>query len=379
MKPKELFEDNVFCPAPWNNLYTTPDGQVQTCSIGTSKLGSLHTNNITDLVKDNSVLQEIQQSMIDGKRHKNCSQCYQMEDYGINYSLRNHYKKTITDFKDLSQYDTPHGNLHITSLDLRYDNTCQNACVYCWPGLSSRWEKELGVTIPKPDNTQKTKEYVLKNLYDLKEIYLAGGEPLVNKDFVTIMNELHKTNPNCKVRINSNLKNIKTPAYEVSKKFKNLRYTISAEATNEQFEYIRYPQTWDSFQTNVVTVLNEVPSYNFNMVLNVLNIFEIFKCIDYLRNIGAHDNSFTIQHAYNPEWMDIRNLPNYLLDQFVIRCEKYMFDTNPKYWLYHALEGCINYVRTPFKKNIKETIRNLEILDIRRNLNSKKHFSYIYD
>ena len=58
---------------------------------------------------------------------------------------------------------------------------------------------------------------------------------------------------------------------------------------------------------------------------------------------------------------------------------KYMLDTNPEYWLYHALEGCINYVRTPFKKNIKETIRNLEILDIRRNLNSKKHFAYIYD
>ena len=115
------------------------------------------------------------------------------------------------------------------------------------------------------------------------------------------------------------------------------------------------------------------------MVLNVLNVFEIFKCIDYLRNIGAHDNSFMILHAYTPKWTDIRNLPKDLLNQFINSCEKYMSDTKSEYWLYHALEGCINYVRTPFKKNIKETIRNLEMLDIRRNLNSKKHFAYIYD
>ena len=164
MKPKQLFEDNVFCPAPWNNLYINPNGDVQTCSIGTSKLGDLHSDDITDLVKDNVVLQEIQQSMIEGRRHKNCSQCHQVEDYGIEYSLRSHYKKTITNFNNLEQYNSGNGNLHITGLDLRYDNTCQNACVYCYPVLSSRWEKELGVSVSKPENTNKTKEYVLKNL-----------------------------------------------------------------------------------------------------------------------------------------------------------------------------------------------------------------------
>tara|TARA_B100001093_G_scaffold499343_1_gene548488 strand:+ start:186 stop:1331 length:1146 start_codon:yes stop_codon:yes gene_type:complete len=381
MKPKQLFQDKVFCPAPWNNLYINPDGTTHTCSIGKFSLGNLHDKDVTDIVKDNTMLKSIQKSMIEGKRHKNCDICYDLEDWGLKDTLRTHYKKTITDFENLLQYDTPDGDLEIRSFDLRYDNTCQNACVFCDATLSSRWEKELDIKIPKPTNTIITKEYVLKNLHLLKEIYLAGGEPLVNKDFVTIMNKLYEVNPNCKVRINSNIRNIKTPAYELSKKFKNLRYTISADATNKQFEYIRYPQAWESFETNVATVMQEVPSYNFNMVLNVLNVFGLFDCIDYLRSIGAHDNSFMIIHAYFPKWCDIRNLPEDILQDFLNKCDKYMSETNTSNSLYTSLLGCKNFVidRQSFKKDLQDTQLNLDILNIRRNLNSRKYFPYIYN
>ena len=380
MKPKDLYENNVFCPAPWNNLYINPDGKIQTCQIGKCKIGNLKDNNIQDIVKDNDVLKEIQQSMIYGKRHKNCLNCYDLEDSGVSYSLRKHYKSKISNFNNLNQYDVASGNLDVTSFDLRYDNTCQNACVYCHPELSSRWEKELGLTVPKPDksNMDNTKKYVQENLANLKEIYLAGGEPLVSKDFTVILKELYEVNPNCKVRINSNIKNINTSVYELSKKFPNLRYTLSAEAVENQFDYIRYPQKWSSFQNNVEKVIHDVPSYDFNMALNILNLYGLFDCIDYLRSIGAHDNSFIITHVHDPSWCNINNLPDALLDEFVERCKLYMSQTDPKYSLYSALEGCINFVRLPFDKNINDTILNLETLDMRRNLNSKNIFPYIY-
>ena len=380
MKPKDLYENKVFCSAPWNNLYINPDGKILTCSIGRCNIGNINDNNIQDIVKDNDVLKEIQQSMIDGKRHENCRTCYKLEDSGVSYSLRKHYKSTISNFNNLDQYDIASGSLDVTSFDLRYDNTCQNACVYCDPELSSRWEKELGVTIPKPDKSyiDNTKKYVSENLANLKEIYLAGGEPLVTKDFADILEELYEVNPNCKVRINSNIKNINTPVYELSKKFRNLRYTLSAEAVEQQFDYIRYPQKWTSFQNNVEKVMHEVPSYNFNMALNILNVYGLFDCIDYLRSIGAHDNSFIITHVNNPSWCNINNLPDELLDEFIERCNLYMSLTDPKYSLYSALEGCVNFVRLPFDKNINDTILNLETLDMRRNLNSKNIFPYIY-
>jgi len=378
MKPKDLYEDPVFCPAPWNNLYIHPDGNILTCSVGKVTLGNLNDSNIEDFVEDNEILKDLQQTMIDGLRHRNCKNCYSLEDTGVYYSLRKHYKSTITNFNNLEQYDRATGNLDITSLDIRYDNTCQNACVYCGPEYSNRWEKELGVTIKKPTNTQNTKQYILDNLKNLKEIYFAGGEPLINKDFVVIMQELYRVNPNCKVRINSNIKNIDTPAYEISKNFINLRYTISAESINEQYEYIRYPQTWSNFQKNIKRLINEVPSYNFNMTLNVLNVYSLFDCIDYLRSIGTHDNSFIITHAHEPIWCDICNLSDEIIQEFIEKCTHYMQNTDPRYSLYSALGGCIEYVKQPFIKDINSTINNLEQLDIRRNLNSRKTFPYIY-
>ena len=55
-----------------------------------------------------------------------------------------------------------------------------------------------------------------------------------------------------------------------------------------------------------------------------------------------------------------------------------MSQTDPKYGLYTSLVGCINYVQVPYEKDIDNTRLNLEILDIRRNLNSKNIFPYIY-
>jgi radical SAM protein with 4Fe4S-binding SPASM domain len=379
MKPKDLYESTVFCSAPWNNLYVGPDGRILTCSIGRCDIGNLHNDDVQDVVVDNTVLKDIQQSMIDGVRHKNCGNCYELEDSGVSYSLRKHYKKTITKFEDLYMYDVASGNIDVTGFDLRYDNTCQNACVYCEPELSSRWEKELGIQVPKPNQNkiENTKKYVSENLSDLKEIYLAGGEPLVTKDFAILLQELYEVNPDCKVRINSNIKNIDTPVYELSKKFRNLQYTISAEAVGLEFDYIRYPQKWTSFKTNVVRVMDEVPQYNFNMALNVLNVYGLFDCIDYLRSVGAHDNSFIITHVNAPSWNNINNLSDEMLVEFVRRCRLYMSNTDPKHSLYSALEGCINFVQLPFVKNIDDTIDNLQILDKRRNLDSNI-FSYIY-
>jgi len=378
MKPKELFYSKVFCPAPWNNLYVAPDGDIKTCSIGASTCGNLNTDSFDSCIKDNPVLKEIQQAMIDGKYHSNCAECYKLETEQDAYSQRKHFKQTITRMDALDSYDIADGNLVPTGFDLRYDNTCQNACVYCFPSLSSRWAKELGVDVKRAPGVEDVKTFVLENLANAKEVYLAGGEPLINKDFAKLLDALYDVNPNCKLRINSNIKNIKTPVYESAKRFKNLQYTISVESTQEQFEYIRYPQKWDNFTQNVNTLVNDVPKYNFNMVLNVMNVHSLFDCLDYLFEMKMHENSFIITHAYTPDWTNINHLPDTMLNTFVDRCKQYQSKCDPKYSLYSALEGCINFIDSSFTKDIDRVRLELEKLDIRRNLDSRKVFPYIY-
>ena len=378
MKPKQLFESKTFCPAPWNNLYVGPDGDVKTCSIGKCPTGNLNTDTFESCIKNNPVLKEIQGAMINGKYHSNCAECYKLETEQDAYSLRKHYKRTLTRTDALESYDTNNGDLIPTGFDLRYDNTCQNACVYCFPALSSRWAKELGVTVNRADGVEDVKQFVLDNLANAKEVYLAGGEPLINKDFAQLLETLYEVNPDCKLRINSNIKNIHTPVFELSKKFKKLRYTISAESIGEHYQYIRYPQTWSSFAKNVDVVINEVPSYNFNMVLNVLNPVALFDCIDYLMEKGVHENGFVIHHATSPRWSNINNLPDNQLEKFVDRCTQLQKTLDPKYSLYNAVEGCINFIDFKYKKDIEDTKRNLLLLDQRRKLNSKELFPHIW-
>ena len=265
---------------------------------------------------------------------------------------------------------------------MRYENTCQNACVYCDSDLSSRWAKELGVEQVRPGDNKMhdTKQYIIEKLSGIKEIYLAGGEPLVSKDFAVILKELHYVNPGCKVRVNSNIKNLQTPVYELTKQFNNLQYTISMESTGSQFEYIRWPQKWDSFVTNFKQIRTEVPKYNLNMVLNVLNHRAIFDSIDYLLGIGVNENAFIITHAYEPDWMNITNLPEDMLLEFKVQCKMYMRQCDPRLNLYSALQGCIGYIDDSNDvADISLTQRNLDILDIRRNLNSRSVFPHIWE
>ncbi len=86
---------------------------------------------------------------------------------------------------------------------MRWRNTCNLACVYCDSSLSSTWAKELNEPI-RVDEQQlaKTKEYVLANAPNLKNVYLAGGEPLLMKENSELLDRL---DPSCTVRINTNL------------------------------------------------------------------------------------------------------------------------------------------------------------------------------
>jgi len=381
MNPKKIFFHKTFCPAPWNNLYIHPDGTTATCSVGKTITGDLKNQKIDDIVKNNDKLKEIQTAMLNNKFHSNCINCQALESSNDEYSLRKHYKKRIIQFDNLDQYDIPNGNIHISSLDIRHENTCQNACVYCGPELSSRWAKELSIKIEKPDDESDIKEFILDNISNLKEIYLAGGEPLVNKNFESVLNKLYDVNPDCKVRINSNIKNLNTPVYEISKKFKNLQYTISMEAVDEQFEYIRYPQKWHEFKKNYNKIIKEIPYYNFNMVLNILNPYGLFDSIDFLLENNTHENSFIITHAHRPNWCNINHLSEHILNTFVDKCENYIDNLNPKYNLYSSLVGCINFVREQenFNKNMNSVRKELKKIDDRRNLNSEKLFPYIYD
>ena len=83
-------------------------------------------------------------------------------------------------------------------------------CVF-GPLYSSKWAMEMGVKVPKDrEKIAKLKEYVYANINTLENVYLAGGEPLLMKENKDFLDKLYEANPDCTIRVNTNLSKTQT-------------------------------------------------------------------------------------------------------------------------------------------------------------------------
>lgn len=285
-----------FCPAPWLSFFVKPDGTVENCCLSQNNLGNVNDHNILEIIHGFRS-QEIKQQMLDGVRVSGCENCYRQT--GEN-SLQNHFLREYgnidrTTFKDIKYFD-------LRYLDLRWDNTCNFACIYCGPDFSSLWAETKGQKIIKiRDNKNDLTDKILHLLGNLDTLYLAGGEPLMLKDNEKILAKLLEVNPDCRICVNTNLSLIENnKIFKLLKEFKAVQWLISAESMTDQYEYIRWPGKWTVFEENIRTVKKSFPErISFNMVLMNLNALSIWDFVDYLNQEFDIPHGSIVVNIYN--------------------------------------------------------------------------------
>ena len=321
--------------------------------------------------------------MLNKEFPNNCKGCYFQEKDRItsfdNISSRLYYAKEVGPFVNNELLDNKN-NFDLKHVDLRWNNKCNQACVYCSPEYSSKWEQELNVKQKfEKKNVEKVKQYVFKNIKKLKNVYLAGGEPLLineNREFLKLLLE---QNPNVHLRVNTNLSSTKTGVFQLLCKFKNVHWTISVESIKEEYEYIRYHGSWEDFLKNLQHIQKLDHKISFNMLYFILNYKSIFDCIDYFKSIGFHNNSFILGPLYTPLPLNIKHLPKNIKEEVITMFEN-KISAQPGYYLQNSLENCLKYLtQTGFHANIDLVRYNIEKLDKRRNLDSKKIFPKLYE
>ena len=374
--------DSNFCALPWSGFIMQADGRVKNCVLAKDVLGNAHESNIEDILKSPKNI-EIKQQMLQGLYPNSCDGCYYQEQGRQksfdNISSRMYYAKELGPHTKKDLFDSPY-NFDLTHVDLRWSSKCNQACVYCGPTFSTKWIKELGLKQKTDkDNIAKVKEYVFKNVENLKNVYLAGGEPLMmneNKEFLQL---LYKKNPDVHLRVNTNLSSTRTGVFELIQKFKNVHWTVSVESIREEYDYIRYGGHWEEFVDNIKTISKfENHKISFNMLHFILNYLSIFDCVKFLQSLGFHNNSFVIGPVYTPVYLNIKNLPHKAKKQVKRKLED-LIDEKPGFILQNSLENLLKYLTGPgFYANIDEVKRQIQIIDKRRNLNSKKIFPDLY-
>ena len=166
MDAKFLFKNKSFCTLPWTGFELEPSGTVKNCIISKGEIGNIYKSKIQDILngKDNI---DLKRQMLSDSKPNNCSGCYLQEKDRTDISSissRLYYLREVGAKTDLNLYDKVE-NFTLKHVDLRWTNSCNQACVYCSPQYSSKWAQELGVKVKSnKEARQEVKDFVFENI-----------------------------------------------------------------------------------------------------------------------------------------------------------------------------------------------------------------------
>jgi radical SAM protein with 4Fe4S-binding SPASM domain len=241
---------NFYCAAPWRGLHINSQGNIKTCCAGNpNMLGNLNNLNIEEVLQSKK-LQEIRQSLRQGIAHEYCTNCVNTEKFGNSERAWHNNKNPDID------YATAGDHYHYPAIvDVRWNNTCNLSCNYCGPTDSSTWASLGNI----PVNTSTRHYYTdvcdfIEQHYDhVKEVALVGGEPLLLKENIKLLDVIPE---DCIVTIITNLSNPleNNKIFKKLSKRKRVGWSISFDNIGPQFEYVRYGGDWKLLQHNLAMI-----------------------------------------------------------------------------------------------------------------------------
>jgi len=289
----------TFCILPWIHFYANPDGNVLPCCIGDHRLplGNVQKNSITE-IWNSDPYKEMRLNMLSGNRCKECTSCYQSEDAEVN-SFRQSVNKDYAEFFNFADETNSDGSLDtmkLKYLDIRWSNICNFKCRSCSSTYSSSWATEDNkqgqnksvFIFAGGNNNDLLYEQIKPYISEVKEIYFAGGEPLLmDKHYDILKHLIDIDNTDIKIRYNTNLSSLtfkNTSVIDLWKKFSNVHLNVSLDSWGDRAEYIREGTEWKTIIDNINTVKTNCPHIHLGVssVISAFNIYTLPEFTDYL-------------------------------------------------------------------------------------------------
>jgi uncharacterized Fe-S cluster-containing radical SAM superfamily protein len=300
-KIAETSGSKTFCILPWIHFATRPNGDMRLCcSANASGAGNDHT---VGLVKNengvpanfgretpmsawnNEYMKSVRKIMLDGNIPTSCSKCFQEESKGV-ASKRvwetGTWMEEGIDIDQLISSTQDDGVVpeKLVYLDLRLGHTCNLKCVMCSPHDSSQWVGDHKKIYPLfknialkeqmswdrkdfnnfwHENSEFWKE-MYKQIPNLKQVYFAGGEPLMIREHKLFLEEIIRQGYADKIliRYNTNGLLLDDDIIDLWKQFKKVKVGFSIDAFGDRNYYIRFPSDWNVIEKNL-QILDNTP------------------------------------------------------------------------------------------------------------------------
>tara|TARA_B100000482_G_C12532069_1_gene268861 strand:+ start:111 stop:860 length:750 start_codon:yes stop_codon:yes gene_type:complete len=247
--------------------------------------------------------------------------------------------------------------------------------------FSSVWAQFEGQSDKMSNHAmQETFNFVKDNIKNLKTIYMAGGEPFLIKENLKILDLILEENQDLLLRINTNLSILTPKIYEKLQKLENVHWIVSAESTQQRFNYIRWPGNYQTLLNNMSKIQKLPHKVSINMTWNIFCAENILDFIDNMMENGVHPNQFIMNALYDPPEQNVLNITIPQRDRIIKRIKNRMTQTDKKFFLYKVYEEMVSILEQPLLDTNKEVLYNtLKEFDTKRKLNSRKVFPELYE
>lgn len=304
------------------------DGEISPCAYARSNtvLGNLYES--PESAWNGAVLTKIRKNMLLGRKSPECERCYFYEKYGIE-SMRQFAIRKFDDYKEENltpDYWDP------IFWDVRFDNVCNFKCRMCQSNSSTSWysdDKKLGRIPPESVIVNKKIMHYLKTTKNLRQVYIAGGEPLLSEQhYVFLQHLIDHNKTDVDLLYSTNLSVLKYKNYNVLnfwKQFKKIAIMVSVDDLEERCEYIRSGLKWDVLLKNL-EIIKEVPNIKLFLccTLGVANSFNLPNLHEYFvsRKIIGHNDLF-VNYITDPASHRASTLPSKLKEKVINNYETY--------------------------------------------------------
>jgi uncharacterized Fe-S cluster-containing radical SAM superfamily protein len=395
-KIENLTKSNTFCVLPWIHFATRPNGDMRLCCNSNSS--GAGTDHEIGLVKNetgrpanfgletpmsawnNSYMKSVRTTMLEGNIPASCKKCFDEESKGV-ASKRIWETGTWVEegihLDELVSETLEDGTVpeKLVYLDLRLGHTCNLKCIMCSPHDSSQWVADHKKVFPLFVNSELKRQMqwdrksfnnfwhenpdFWKEMYaqipNLRQVYFAGGEPLMIKEHKQFLEEIIRQGYAGKIliRYNTNGLLIDDDIVNLWKQFKKVKVGISIDAVGDRNQYIRYPTDWSTIVKNLHILDNSPSNIQTSIataiqILNIKHLPELakwkiqqgFKKINFENVTGgieAGGGIINMHLLYIPTFLSIKCLPEQ--DKIEVR-KKFAEFAN---WLYLNYRQDENY------------------------------------
>jgi hypothetical protein len=298
---------DFFCPLPWIHQFIQPSG-IKVCCSNTEQLAVT-----SEEFQRSEFLQDIKQTILSGCAPKSCEVCVKNEANNLTSTRTD----ALRDWPTYTAKTVPHA---IKYLDLRYDNLCNFSCRTCEPNFSTSISKELEehselrrfyntnfVKLNRDNISSEIKEHYLT----LRRLNLTGGEPLLIKENLKILQELIDLDrTDVQLIITTNVSTVNPKMLMLISQFDDVHWTLSIDAIEDAAEYIRYGSKWSVIEKNVHDILGLEHSVAINTTISAYSVLTLSKLLLWFSELKETYNNQPLEIMFHTV-----NFPRHLQPQ----------------------------------------------------------------